>query len=130
MADGPIILDTCALLWLATGGGQLSEAALERIDAAAIVYISAISGFEIGLKYQSGKLTLPATPQQWFEVVTEHHGIDVLELDLSVCLLSTQLPTIHRDPCDRLIIATAQSKNLPIVTSDARIKSYDVSVVS
>lgn len=61
MAGGEsVILDTCALLWLAQGGGALSELALQRIDAAAVVYVSAISGFEIGIKVQKGKLVLPA----------------------------------------------------------------------
>ena len=41
-----MILDTCALLWVAQGGGALSTAALQRIDTAPVVYISAISGFE------------------------------------------------------------------------------------
>lgn len=129
MADGPIILDTCALLWLAAGGGQLSDAALARIDTAVVVHASAISGFEIGLKCRGGKLTLPATPQKWFETVLEQHSIEILQLDLSICILSTQLPAIHRDPCDRLIIATAQVKNIPIVTTDALFENYDVTVI-
>nr|VFJ64665.1 MAG: PIN domain-containing protein [Candidatus Kentron sp. FW] len=47
-----ILLDTCALLWLASGGGKLSESALERIDLSSTVHISAISGFEVSMKYQ------------------------------------------------------------------------------
>ena len=50
MADSSLILDTCALLWLVAGGGKLSIEALARIDSAPIVYVSAISGFEIGIK--------------------------------------------------------------------------------
>ena len=53
------MLDTCALLWLAQGGGALSEAALRGIEAAPVVYVSAISGFEIGIKVQKDKLELP-----------------------------------------------------------------------
>ena len=45
-----MILDTCALLWVAQGGGALSAAALQRIDTAPVVYVSAISGFEVGTK--------------------------------------------------------------------------------
>lgn len=54
-----MLLDTCALLWLASGGGQLSRTVLERIDASDMVYISAISAFEVSLKYRQGKLGLP-----------------------------------------------------------------------
>ncbi|MCE2484939.1 MAG: hypothetical protein J4F42_05465 [Desulfurellaceae bacterium] len=45
-----LILDTCALLWLAQGGGKLSQTTLQRIDSAPMVYVLAISGFEIGIK--------------------------------------------------------------------------------
>ena len=57
-----MILDTCALLWVAQGGGALSAAALHRIDTAPVVYVSAISGFEIGIKVQKDKLHLPVPP--------------------------------------------------------------------
>ena len=73
-----MILDTCALLWLAQGEGELSETALQRIDVAPVVYVSAISGFEIGIKVQKGKLALPARPADWFTAVLTHHNLEVL----------------------------------------------------
>ena len=57
-----MILDTCAILWLAQGGDRLSEAVRQRINVEPVVYVSAISGFEIGIKHQKGKLELPARP--------------------------------------------------------------------
>ncbi len=129
MAIDSVILDTCALLWLAAGGGMLSEAARARIDAAPVVHVSAISGFEIGMKHRGGKLNLPATPTEWFEAILDHHGLEVLALDLPVCILSTQLPLVHRDPCDRLIIATALARKLAIVTGDDVFQHYGVEVI-
>jgi PIN domain nuclease of toxin-antitoxin system len=125
-----MILDTCALLWLAQGGGKLSRSAARRIDAAPIVYVSAISGFEIGTKYRQGKLELPAVPADWFKAVLAHHGVDVFPLDLPICIRATELPAVHRDPCDRLIIATAQLHGLPVVTADPVFREYDVEVIS
>ena len=125
-----MILDTCALLWLAQGGGALSAAALQRIDAALVVYISAISGFEIGIKVQKGKLSLPVPPPDWFAAVVAHHHLEVLVLDLAVCLRSTVLPAIHADPCDRMIIAAAQMYHLPVVTTDPRFVQYGIEVIS
>ena len=125
-----MILDTCALLWLAQGGGKFSKEAARRIDAAPVVYISAISGFEIGIQYRKGKLKLPALPSDWLRAILAHHGLAVFPLDLPICVRATELPAIHKDPCDRLIIATAQLHTLPVVTGDPVFKEYDVEVIS
>ena len=123
------MLDTCALLWLAQGGGELSEAALQGIEAASVVYVSAISGFEIGIKVQKGKLELPARPVDWFAAVLEHHDIEVLPLVLEVCIRATELPAIHADPCDRMIIAAAQMHHFPVVTTDPLFSQYGIEVI-
>jgi len=125
-----MILDTCALLWLARGEGKLSKAARRRIDAVAVVYVSAITGFEVGIKHRQGKLELPAPPGEWLDAVVQHHGLAVFPLDLAICVRAAQLPPIHMDPCDRLIIATAQIHQLPVVTTDPVFREYDVEVVT
>ena len=125
-----MILDTCALLWLAQGGGKLSEAALQAIEDASVVYVSAISGFEIGIKVQQGKLELPARPLDWFSTVLNHHNIDVLPLALDVCIRATELPMIHMDPCDRMIIASAQLHRFPVVTLDEKFLPYEIDVIT
>jgi len=124
-----ILLDTCALLWLVNGGGRLSQTALVEIEQAAIVYISAISGFEISVKYHKGKLELPLPPQEWFNLAVAHHELSVIPLDLEICIASTALPPIHHDPCDRFIVATATQYRLPIITADPRFQAYGVEVV-
>jgi len=125
-----MILDTCALLWLAQGGGKLSKTAAREIDAAPVVYVSAITGFEVGTKYRQGKLVLPALPSDWFKAILDHHGLAVFPLDLAICVRATELPAIHRDPCDRLIIATAQLHGMPVVTGDPVFRRYDIEVIS
>ena len=125
-----MILDTCALLGLAQGEGELSEAALQRIDAARVVYISAISGFEIGIKVQKGKLALPARPADWFAAVLAHHNLEVLPLDLEICIRSMELPAMHADPCDRMIIAAAQVHHMPVVTTDPIFVQYGIEIIS
>jgi len=126
----PVILDTCALLWLVQGGGELSKGALRSIGDAAAVYVSAISGFEIGIKVAKGKLHLPARPLEWFSTALEHHAISLVSLDLAVCIRATELPAIHSDPCDRMIIATAQAHGLAVVTTDSVFSKYDVKVIA
>ena len=124
-----MILDTCALLWLASGSKKLSRAALKEIDAAPAVYVSAISGFEIARKVARGKLKLPLPPQEWLEKAVAHHGLTLLPLDLANCITAAQLPPIHDDPCDRFIIATAKLNDLTAVTADERFEQYGVRVI-
>ena len=124
-----MILDTCALLWLANGDKNLSRAALKQINEAPAVYVSAISGFEIAIKSAKGKLKLPLPALTWFEQLVEHHGLTVLPLDFKVCITAAQLPPIHDDPCDRFIIAAAKLHDLTVVTADAQFEKYGVTVM-
>lgn len=126
----PVILDTCALLWVTQGGGALSKVARRRLEQAPIVYVSAISGFEVGVKYRKGKLELPTEPLEWFQTILANHNLLVAPLDLSVCIRATELPVIHADPCDRLIIATAQLQHLTVVTRDPVFAQYGVETLT
>jgi PIN domain nuclease of toxin-antitoxin system len=124
-----VILDTCALLWLAAGGRKLSRAALKEINEAPAVYVSVISGFEISLKVGHGKLELSHPVEKWFGQVAEHHGLTILPLALDVCIAAAKLPAVHDDPFDRFIIATAKLHDLTVVTTDEQFEKYDVTVI-
>lgn len=124
-----LLLDTCALLWLSQGGGQLSPEVCTQINDAPAVFVSAVSGFEISLKHQKGKLVLPLAPGEWFDKIIKHHDLKILPLDLAICIRSTTLPTIHMDPCDRFIIATAEILKIPVVTADRVFQQYDITVI-
>jgi PIN domain nuclease of toxin-antitoxin system len=123
-----MLLDTCALLWLAEGGLRISRETRERIEAAAVVYVSAISAFEIAIKCRSGKLKLPVPPGEWFLGVVEHHGLAIQPLDWDICLAAAELPPVHKDPCDRFIIATAKLYRLTVVTGDPVFGTYGIHV--
>ncbi len=120
-----ILIDTCALLWLAIDQEKLSENAKELIKANANkICISAISAFEIGVKTRKKLLKLPLRPEKWFEKATQLHGIEVVPITAEIAMLSTQLPTHHYDPTDRIIIATAMVHNYTILTPDQHIYHY------
>lgn len=123
-----MLLDTCAILWLAHDQRKISNETLALIDASPVVWVSAISGFEIGLKYRAGKLTLSMPPGEWLTGVVENHHLSILELDIEICVKATELPPIHKDPCDRFLIATALLRGIPIVTTDGRFPKYGVQV--
>ena len=121
-----MLLDTCGLLWLAHDQARISGETLRGIDEAPVVFISAITGFEIGLKYSGGKLQLPAPPREWLHEILAHHQIEIIGLNLEICIKATELPPIHKDPCDRFIIATALVNEMPVVTADQRFAAYGV----
>jgi PIN domain nuclease of toxin-antitoxin system len=123
-----MLLDTCALLWLAEGE-RISRRVLKQIEAAPTLCISAISAFEVALKVYGGKLTLPDPATIWIEDAIAHHGISVIPLDLNICVKAAGLPPVHADPCDRFIIATALIHDFAVVTTDERFAAYGVETI-
>ena len=124
-----MLLDTCALIWLAMGGGQLTAKAKREIDEAAAVYVSSISAFEIAYASARDKLNLPCNAERWYNEVLDNHSLTEVLLSSKIAIASTKLPMVHKDPCDRLIIATAQLENLPIVTTDRMFRNYNVEII-
>ena len=108
---------------------RISRDTLRRINDAPVVCISAITSFEVGIKYRSGKLKLPVPPPQWMAGIMEHHGLAAIDVTTDICLKASELPPIHGDPCDRLIIATALLQNASVVTADKRFDQYGVEVL-
>ena len=120
-----ILLDTCTLLWLAQGDKKLSKKALEHLQLSEEpLYISAISALEIGTEYRKKRLKLPLKPNEWWDKILEFYDIQALPVSSSIAFLSTRLEPIHRDPADRIIIATASENKLKILTPDKHIKAY------
>jgi len=68
-------------------------------------------------------------PRDWIEAVLAHHRIAVVPMDQQVCVAATELPPVHADPCDRLIIATARMNRWPVATADSLLAQYGVDVV-
>jgi PIN domain nuclease of toxin-antitoxin system len=119
------LLDTCTLLWLVADQSKLSDQArtiLSKKDEP--LYISAISAFEIGIKHRRGALSLPMEPDVWYEEALGFHGVSEIPVSGTIAARSTMLPALHSDPCDRIIIATAQLHNLTILTPDQHIREY------
>jgi PIN domain nuclease of toxin-antitoxin system len=122
-----ILLDTCALLWLVHDPTKLSKAATHAIRAhVASLHVSSVSAWEIAIKVAAGKLTLPPglTAETWFSQVLNACGLTEICPDAGIFCRAVALPVIHRDPCDRLIIATAVAHRLTVVTADNVIPQY------
>ena len=120
-----VILDTCTLLWLASDLNKLSTTAkIQIIDNKGLIYVSAISAIEIGVKCRKKKLKLKMDPKTWFRKALEQHGVEEIAVNSSIAVSATELPMIHNDPMDRIIIATAMKNNFTILTPDDTISKY------
>ena len=90
------------------------------------VFVSAISAFELGIKVQKGKLKLPLAVGLWFKNTVTLHDLKELEINSEIASRSTELPLIHFDPFDRILVSTAQIHDLTLLTPDKFIRQYDV----
>lgn len=124
-----IILDTCGLIWLVNGGGRISKDTLNLIQDADVVYVSAATALEIGCKAALDKLKLPMAADKWYDNALEVHDLVEIPVTGKIAMLSSSLPFIHKDPADRIIIATARLNHLPVVTHDSRFEQYSVFVL-
>ncbi len=124
-----LVLDTCALLWLASGSKNLSAAALKAVDKADMVLVSAITAWEIGIKVAKNALELPLPSDEWFRRALDQHGLILADLSLDILNYANKLPWHHRDPADRFIIATAMMEQCPVVTRDRHFHKYDIEIL-
>ena len=122
-----LLLDTCTFLWIALGDRALSRPAREAfVDPASDVYLSAISSWEIALKHALGKLPLPNQPMLLVPEMRARYQIEPLALDEPAALAVAQLPNLHRDPFDRMLVCQTIMGGLTLVTPDPLITQYAV----
>ncbi len=121
------LLDTCAFLWIITDDEELSEQARGFFtDPGNEVYLSAVSVWEMSVKFSLGRLPLPEAPERFIPSQRERHSVASLPLDERAALHLHKLPRHHRDPFDRMLICQAIQHDLTILTPDSLITQYAV----
>ena len=123
-----IVLDTHTLVWWVTGDPTLSKKAksvIEREQDGGEIVVSAISAWEITILVEKARLVLSMDVGSWLATVTEIEGVKFLPVDVEIASKSVLLPgEFHKDPADRMIVATARKLAVPVVTKDEKIRSY------
>ncbi|HTL33573.1 MAG TPA: type II toxin-antitoxin system VapC family toxin [Kofleriaceae bacterium] len=123
------LLDTSAFLFWTSDGKKLTPRARKLIeDPNNEILLSAISSWEIAIKYSLDKVVLPRPPGKFVPSEMAKHGIAGLAFEHSDALAVAALPGHHDDPFDRALIAQAIERDLPIITSDSQFDDYDVKV--
>ena len=122
-----LLLDTHVFLWAVDDNPNLSIAAREAIiNGQNIVYVSAATAWEISIKRAIGKLKIPETD---YLDELRLHRFTPLSITTEHALAVENLPPIHKDPFDRMLVAQAQFEKLTLVTRDHRITEYEVWVI-
>ncbi len=121
------LIDTHILLWWLNNDKRLSSQVSGILsDANNEIYVSIVSPWEIGVKVRINKLPLQTTLEEVFENIE----FAMLPISLEHVVTFSKLPLHHKDPFDRMLIAQAQVENLTFITSDPKIKQYDIPVLS
>lgn len=124
-----IVLDTHALLWWANGErAQLSAAAASAIDAemdGGQILVSSMSAWELAMLVERGRVALSMDVASWLDTLSRIDAVQMVPVDSEIVVKSVQLPgDFHKDPADRIIVATARKFAAPLVSADEKIRSY------
>lgn len=123
-----IVLDTHTLIWWVTNDAALSKkakTAIERERVGGEIIVSAISAWEIAMLVERETLAFSMDVENWLATVQQIPGVRFAPVDVDVSVKSVQLPgEFHKDPADRLIVATARKFAASLVTKDLKIRAY------
>jgi PIN domain nuclease of toxin-antitoxin system len=121
-----LLLDTHVLLWVMADDPSLSPEVRATIGKAEVVYASAVSIWEVGIKASLGKLKID---QVRFMERLQEAGFEPLNITWEHAAAVRHLPDIHRDPFDRMLIAQAVSEPLRLMTADKVLAQYSELVI-
>lgn len=125
-----LLLDTHVALWAITDSPRLPKKARDLIaNPANTVWVSVASLWEITIKHSLGRGDMPVSGAQakaWFE----QSGYQLLNIEAAHVLGVAELPTLHNDPFDRLLVAQALAEPLRLITHDAQVARYSDTIIA
>lgn len=121
-----LLLDTHVFLWLNTQPERLGKHLPLIEDRRNELLFSAVSSWEIAIKHALGRLTLPEPPERYVPSRMRAIGATGLAVEHSHALAVASLPSLHRDPFDRLLVAQSRLLDVPILTADPIVAEYPV----
>ncbi len=121
------LLDTHVVLWIAENSPMLSETAKNAVlDENAEKYVSIVSAWEVAIKLGTKKLRLDGGLPEFFRMI-DNNGLYTVSVEREYLYQLSILPDFHKDPFDRLLIATAIAEEMTLISIDENIHKYNVS---
>lgn len=123
-----ILLDTHIWIWWINEPAKLAPATVTYLDnlPPATIHISSISCWEVAKLVEKNRLILPVSVTDWLESAVDRTGITLINLEREIIVDACNLPGMfHADPADQLIVSTSRVKQLPLLTADSKILSYE-----
>jgi PIN domain nuclease of toxin-antitoxin system len=120
-----IVLDSHIWFWwINLEHKRFSTDCRQRIEQSERVGVSPVSCYELALAHRRGRLQLPCSPGDWFREALEPAGVELLQVTAAIAARAVSLTDIHRDPFDRLIIATALENDALLASVDGLFVRY------
>ncbi len=124
------LLDTHTFIWLASAPEALSEnVRLLAEDPENELMLSAASGWETALLHKLGRIELAAEPSLFVPEVIHDLDLTPVNINFDTAISAATLPLIHRDPFDRLLVATALKKKIPLLSRNSILTEYGITVI-
>ena len=125
-----LLLDTHIVLWIATNPSKLTNKAKEALSGDAVKCVSIASAWEVAIKLGINKpdnivIDLPGGLPEFYRIL-DFNDFLILPVEKPYLLHIPSLPFHHKDPFDRLIISTAISEELTLITADEDMQKYDI----
>ena len=122
-----LLLDTHTLIWWATSSEKLSQSGLDLLtNLDNRLFFSIASVWEMQIKCQIGKLKLGKSVQELIVNQQNNNNLHILPIELAHVYALGNLPDVHRDPFDRIIVAQAVVESLPILSIDSLLDGYPI----
>ena len=124
------LLDTSVFLWALDADFRLNARAKEILTAPSDeLFLSAVTVWEIAIKFALGSLPLPKAPSEYISVAVRTWGLRTLDITHEHALRAGELPQHHRDPFDRMLIAQAVAEEMTVLTADRAFRPYKVEMI-